>query len=284
MIHREHWTVGESSVFVVHSSPSNGLSPYCGTLVDVGGTVTLHANAWIQPWSAPTNGGSVLLRAREMTVDATSGVNADGKGFRGVNGTYGYGPGSGPGGGSNYSGSGYGGHGADGESGAAGGTYGYSNAPAMPGSAGGARNFVVVDGGGLVWLEIVGTLRIDGTLSADGLDAGPGGASSGGGILASCGRFVPSAAVLSANGGDSIGGRTGGAGGGRIAMWIGSVSQGNRDELMTGGLPGSMTVSTQWVDVTATASAGAPGSYGTTEDGTVVFLVPAPSGSVFVIR
>jgi hypothetical protein len=89
-------------------------------------------------------------------------------------------------------------------------TYGSVDSPGTPGSA----------GGGVIQLNVNGTLRLDGEISADGgagLSLG-GGGGAGGSVTVRAGT-ITGAGVVSANGGNANGPNGGGGGGGRVAIY-----------------------------------------------------------------
>jgi predicted enzyme related to lactoylglutathione lyase len=222
----------------VHAGMTNGVTPDYGALMTVTGDVVVSSNSWIYPYSHPTNGGSALFRAQNVTILHTNGgFNADAKGFDGAYWgirSAGFGPGCG-----DITGSGgYGGAGAKGSGGTAGIAYGSSNVPAMPGSGGGAQGGDSGgNGGGLVRIEAAGTVTVNGEIQARAtlaarINAGGGG--SGGGIYIVCKTFTGNSnAKLRASGGDSCytwSGCGGSGGGGRIAVWrVGGAYNGTTD-------------------------------------------------------
>ena len=152
----------------------------------------------------------------DMTVAAAASVLSDGKGHPG-----GQGPGAGPNGYYYGSGAGYGGVGGSGDNGG-GGVYGSEAHPLDSGSGGGGSIFwggTGAAGGGVVQLVVIGTLTIDGTLSANGADAShySKGGGSGGSILVNAGTLAGTG-IIRANGGAG-GANAGGGGGGRIAIY-----------------------------------------------------------------
>jgi hypothetical protein len=205
---------------------ANSLAAYRegGGYVTVRGSTTLETNCWIYPRCDGLSGAPVIFDLQDLTVAAGSGFNADNRGWysyldsiRGI--LYAYGPGSSAG--NNYAGGCYGGKGGDGPSGhlVQGVVYGYTNAPYYPGSHGG-NNLGAAAGGAL---RINGkTVRLDGTLTANGYDTGGihAGGGAGGGIWLTCQSLKTStSATISAKGG-SAGLTGGGGGGGRVAIGI----------------------------------------------------------------
>ena len=166
--------------------------------------------------------GLSLTVLRDVTVGQGGTISADGKG---------YGPGAGPGAGTSsgnpLSGSG-GGHGGNGGKSAAlntnGASYDSIQQPTMLGSGGGAGYAGVGGtGGGRITLVVRGTMRVDGSVTANG---GNGvnersGGGSGGSIWLSVTNLTGTG-VLSANGGAGEPAQGGGGGGGRISLWYGT--------------------------------------------------------------
>ena len=217
-----------SATMYIYSGPTNGPTwTNYGAKVDVTGDVALATNCWIYAISDSTNGGSVWFHAQTLAIATNAGVNGSSGYLGGVgpNGN-GYGPGAGKSNGSNPGGGGgYGGTGAYAVATTFGWTYGSSNAPVQCGSGGGAREQVGRDGGaggGLVWLEIVGRVTLNGSLLARGSnppDMGQGGGGgSGGGIYLRCDTLDGSSAGVRADAGTGSA-QSGGGGGGRIALW-----------------------------------------------------------------
>jgi hypothetical protein len=225
----------------IYSGPTN-TSGGCGALVDIEGDMTIGANSWIFPMSNPTNGGSALFRMKNLTIPSgNAGFNAYQGGFAGGGGSRatGYGPGGAT---AANQGGGYGGVGGT-TSGSVipGATYGSSNAPIDPGSGGGRSATTTTylnsggAGGGLIRLEIVETLLLEGQLRANGRygsETRYSGGGSGGGIYVRC-KTISGGGSLTANGGSGYDGPSDGAsgGGGRIAVssvysngWTGSAT------------------------------------------------------------
>ena len=217
--------VSNNAEMTIHAGPTNG-APY-GAEVTVAGDIVVASGATLYSSSEPRNGGSPFFTAQNLRVDAGGLMSADQTGWRGGwYGATGYGAsGYGPGGGLNSltdgPGGGYGGEGGASTIQPGGQTYGDSNAPAYPGSGGASRNYSGYEGGsggGLIRVEAVRAITLDGTISADGQSNSWGGGS-GGGIYLRCLRFQGAATgILSADGG-SASGNNGGGGGGRIAIW-----------------------------------------------------------------
>lgn len=224
------FTVTNSGSFYAYSSTNDGTAFAIGSRVVVAGTMQVVGSSVVYPCSEPVNGGSPVFQVMDMIVDATAGFNAVGRGY-GVN----QGPGTATlGGADNSSGGGHGGKGGMGSNGyTPGSANGSSNAPVEAGSGSGNCYYGLYQtgkGGGVIWLEVAGTLTLDGALNASGgsaIDAhGAGGA--GGSILVIARRFASGGgSSLLANGGNGgangsgSGAGGGGGGGGRIALWVG---------------------------------------------------------------
>ncbi len=186
----------------------------------------------------------VYVVCSNFTLGASAVIDVDAKGFLASQewrspDNVAYGPGA-PGPSAHYgAGAGYGGIGGFGSSGSTPGgpIYGRTNAPTQPGSGGGG-NSLTGHGGGSVRIDAVGTVTIDGTVTAKGGSPSHGGGGSGGGIFISCARFEGAeSGLLLAEGGDrNVTGSTskgGTGGGGRIAVAIG-VSAADVQSLIDG--------------------------------------------------
>ena len=174
---------------------------------------------------------NVYLVCSNLTIDAGGTIDADGKGYAG--GSASHTAGYGPGGGTNYCGGGYGGFGGGYQHPMyIGQPYGSVSEPLEPGSAGGAARpsaFVSTPGGGAVRIQADGLVVVNGTVSANGLDATSYsdnyvGCGSGGAIYLQCDRFAGTNGVLSARGGGGLS-TSGPGGGGRIAVAYNPASQ-----------------------------------------------------------
>ena len=217
-----------SGALYAYSGRTNA-SLYYGALVSVASNVFLANSAWVYLLSQATNGGSPVLRTRNLTISTVNaGIDANGGGYGVKAGANGYGPGGGTNAGSNYGGGGgYGGVGGRGNNAGAGGgkTYGSMQSPTDPGSGGGSYNDATLlggPGGGLARVEVSGVMTLNGTVRANGAGGmgGVGGGGSGGGIYLSCKVLSGTNAVLAAVGGSNGRSDYGGAGGGgRIAVW-----------------------------------------------------------------
>jgi len=287
----------------VYGSPTNGAALDYGALVSVTGNVNIGSGSWIYPYAHGINGGAVLLRMDDLTVASGGGINANAKGYAAASG-----PGKGATSGSYGGGGSYGGRGGKSHNGATPGpTNGLARGPFGPGS-GSAPVLKGGRGGGAIRIEAGGSIRLDGTLSADGGNSvvfgyDPGGGS-GGGITVMAARFQGGAGgQISANGGDATAAGVpayrwaGGGGGGRIAVWYG-VPESKRAAILAGlSVPGlSVTSSYDRFEGALSASNGlgwaelydpgyppAPGD--DAEPGTAMFLtVSASAGTLILVR
>ncbi|NQT92214.1 MAG: hypothetical protein HQ559_05595 [Lentisphaerae bacterium] len=273
----------------LHARATNGTGLAYGSLLDVSGDVTVAPTSWLYPYSDPVDAGSVKMRMNQLTVATNAGIQASGRGFAITKG-----PGAGSLGSSGRAGGGgYGGAGGDGATANSfgGDPYGSTNAPAMPGSGGAGTGGQGLGGygGGLIWIQAVDTITLDGTIEASGRQTmGYGGGGSGGGIFMDCWRFSGGgSSLLIARGGNSdLNG--GGGGGGRIAVWWG-LAEGSRQELLAdpdnpNAVPRVTTTNTHGAylgEISVTNGTGA--NYG--ELGTVVFLnVPPPAGTMILLQ
>ncbi len=259
------------SVIYLYAGPTNAVTTNYGGILNLSGRqLVIPTNCAIYPAADGTNGGAIKIQAGSLTVAAGGRINADGLGFMGRQSARGYGPGGGyfstEGGGG-----GYGGRGGNYGGGIGGPACGATNWPVLPGSGGAASSsFVPGNAGGLVWIEASGAVRVDGTLSADGV-AGAQGAGSGGGIAIAAKAFSGSAlGVLRAVGGQG----GGGGGGGRIAVWC-DVSPGIRARHVASGFGRSVALSTNWPEFAGAVSVSngytAP-PYAPAEPGTAFFF------------
>ncbi len=185
-----------------------------GATVTVGGDLVLGNNSWIHPYAEPTNGATVaFLVSGDLSIDATSGFNADFKGY-----LRGYGPGRAYTGTSfRLGGGGYGGAGSTGETYPGGPAYGDASLANQAGG-GGMGATVAGNGGGAIRLAVCGDALIDGTLTACGSKGSylAGGGGAGGGIRLVC-RTLQGSGQFRADGG-APNERAGSGGGGRIAI------------------------------------------------------------------
>ncbi|MCX6926728.1 MAG: hypothetical protein NT154_26520 [Verrucomicrobia bacterium] len=179
------------------------------------------SNGWVVLTSTQSSVPTLTV-TYNATVQAGGGIIADGTGYPAGQGQ-GAGRYASTSSGYVSSGGGYGGNG-----GSSGGTtavpggvnYGSATQPTVPGSGGGIYSTISSGGagGGVVRLNVTGTLQVEGRISAAGGAAiSPNfGGGSGGGILLTA-QTLAGAGVISANGGAGNG-LGGGGGGGRIAL------------------------------------------------------------------
>jgi hypothetical protein len=145
------------------------------------------------------HGSGVTINSTTITVDAGGGLSATGCGFR---------PGQGPGGSGNG-----GSHGGKNATPGGGITYGSASEPTALGSGGGNAL-----GGGAIKLNVLGTLTINGSVSADGRShGGTNGAGGAGGSLWLIADTFTGSGSIKVNGGRSGPNRYG-AGAGRISL------------------------------------------------------------------
>lgn len=189
-------TVGSGGTF---ARSGTSLIELDSVLVQNGGTLTHTANT-------TTEAHKLSVRANTITIDSGGNVNLDGRGYAG---------GSGPA--SSTNGNVGGGHGGLGGAGTT--FYGDITQPITLGSAGGSANGGA--GGGAVKLECLGTLTVNGTISANGLNyTGTASGGAGGSVWLSATTLLGSGQVRS-NGGQGWNSQSGGAGG-RIAVDVGT--------------------------------------------------------------
>jgi hypothetical protein len=185
-------------------------------------TIPDGSSVWVSYDAVAGIGSPGLNLAVTDNVQVVTGaaIAAMGQGYRG-----GIGPGAGGSAGSppTGSGAGYGGYGGISASNALGGLYyGSIEGPTMLGSGGGmGANGSGGPGGGAIRLNIGGSLRLDGLITADGLSgttSGSGGGS--GGSIWITAQRLDGSGTFSANGGEGESNRGGGGGGGRITLEI----------------------------------------------------------------
>jgi hypothetical protein len=211
----------------IASTPIFGLSASGGAVVipqSPGTTImlnnmTLVSNAMFT--TLPPVGDVSIVVLGDALVETNAAISVNGLGYNSGN--------PGPGAGevatnSDGSGGGYGGAGGESAGGAVGGAaYGSAEQPTASGSEGGvafAGDPNLSQGGGVVNLEVGGTLTINGEVSANG-NAGlfPGaGGGSGGSVWLTVGTLAGQG-LISADGGMGQGNVGGGGGGGRIAIY-----------------------------------------------------------------
>ncbi len=188
------------------------------------GTVTV-ASGGVLTHTANTTSQLYELDISAVTIDVQSGgsINTDGKGYSGgASGSNGNGTGGGTGVASGRGGGGA--HGGDGGTSidTTGGT-GYCDisSPTTIGSGGGGggQAWSGTAGGGLIILNVSGTLTINGTITADGMaNAGNGGAGGAGGVNIVAGTIAGTPESFTVTGGTSSGSGAAGGGGGCVLL------------------------------------------------------------------
>lgn len=197
-----------------------------GAELNITGALTLGADSWLIPVAHPYDGGTVRCVAGSLSVAAQGGINANGRGY-----AYNHGDGRSTSG--TAAGAGYGGRGGiyqprSDHIGHEGLPYGNPAAPRDPGSGNQDSFYGRAYGGGAIWLEIDGTVAIDGVLTAKGgksrhqwISGG-----SGGGIYVNCQTFAGGVTgLLDVEGGTAD--RSSAGGGGRIAVDYVTLDPGN---------------------------------------------------------
>ncbi len=204
------FTLTNGGALTLFGEPAHPEVTGAGQLLKVGGTLTIQNTAGLHLYANDLSGVAPYVECGRVDVQAGGAISGDG---------YGYAMATGDGAGTERSSGGYGGRGRDGLSGEGGAPYGVAHAPVEPGSGGGESLSGGGRGGGIVRVSARGVMRVDGTISANGmsrLTAGNYGAGSGGGILLSAQSFKGSeTGLLRANGATT----SYAAGGGRIAVW-----------------------------------------------------------------
>lgn len=188
-----------------------------GQSVRIGGTYSLSSGSTAYFYSHWTNGAISKVSARNVVLNEGAAFNAN----RG-----GWAPAKGPGAGNRVERGGqmksasHGGHGGAFSEALLTQTYGDMKRPLEPGS--GAGN--AIEGGGVVYIEVTGTMTLNGKISADASKSASSwdGAASGGSVLLDVYKLRGETGEVSAAGGASSGtnkntGRPGG--GGRVAIW-----------------------------------------------------------------
>jgi len=185
--------------------------------------VTIASNSWLN------FGNSAFPKTvtGDFIVQTGGSVSAEGAGYPGSQGSGFGGNTNVPGLGTTGGGGGHGGRGASSVLGARGGnSYDSVSAPSDSGSGGGYGSGDAMSGagGGIIPLNVIGKLVVDGSMTANGTRslATGGGGGAGGSIVLTVGALSGSG-VVSANGGAGNG-FGGGGGGGRIAIHYGTNS------------------------------------------------------------
>ena len=161
------------------------------TKLTTSGNVTIRKNGRItlpSGFSSTQMSNRVHIACVDLTVMQGGTLAVDGKGY-----SFDTGPGKGDGPGAYAGGGGHGGKGGDGDGYIGGNSHDPTNAPMLPGSGGGSFQSGVPanqggKGGGAIYVQASGTVTIDGTISANGLNSGW---ACGGGAVAcfgNCGR------------------------------------------------------------------------------------------------
>lgn len=282
-----------ASVLYVYAGVTNATWTRYGALVSASGNMDVHSNCVVYPYvqtstSSPWVSGSPRFDIGNLTIHNGGSFNGNGLGYAGVplTWTVGYGPG---GGASGYD-SGGGGYGGAGGSPSSGNTYGSATNPISPGSgSGGAGGALGAAGGGSVWIRATGIVRLDGTISVNGLNGGGGnnysGGGSGGGVFIACQSFLGTTNIY-ANGGNSENATRGGrGGGGRIAVWY-NTTLAELDAFLATGDGASRLTTNAPAGWTLDRLSVAAGTVGTAAgDGTKSFYsIPPPKGTMFLLR
>jgi hypothetical protein len=231
----------------------------------------------------------------QLRIAPGGALDASAAGFREM-GNFNANLGTGPGRGNDYGGAGYGGPGGTPQFGTSGGIYGLTNAPVMSGSAGGKHGTSWRQsnwGGGVVRVKADKTV-LEGAIRADGGGVGVqygGGGGSGGSILLWTTVLQAAPGTLSARGGDGISGVSeAGGGGGRIALWLGGMTDSDAQNLMANvPVPGA-SATTNWAGLVGSVnlSGGTNAAVAARKGGTGSFVAlsrPLPSvGTLMMIR
>lgn len=270
------WTSASSTALTMGADGVLDFRDFTTSTTITFSTVTVQNTGKITNGSNTTAQSHVInLIATTMTIDSGGSIDVDAKGYSANNGT-------GNGGGNNCAGGG-GAHGGNGgasqtwgECTSSGGTaYGSSTNPATIGSGGGTRNGNTAatgsQGGGLIKLNITGTLTINGTITADGAastgsNGGYGfGGGAGGGINVSAATLAGTPQSITVTGGNASNEIVdGGGGGGGLAYFAYSAST---------------SISTSNVTITAgTSTSGSAGSVGIVS---VIQLTPSAPTTLF---
>ena len=199
-----------------------------GGIISANGTLavanlTVSSNAWIFVTNGTQVATWILNATGNVTVQAGGGISADTNGYRqaqgsGAGGIYATAPYYPSGGGGH---AGYGGNPSS-YTASIGGNAGYDvlTAPTLAGGGGGGNTTYSIggNGGGVIQMNVTGSLQVDGALSANGGNGTGtgGGGGAGGSINLNVGALLGSG-VISANGGSGVNSVGGGGGGGNIA-------------------------------------------------------------------
>ena len=233
-----YWAIGVNApVLVYHNGGRTGVTVQPAlnmpdTVLQVHGSHGMVFDCTVQPLSvvsllvadsstvshpAGSAAGLHVITSGNLQIDGWCYLNVSGRGHAAQ---------LGPGAGSSGTGGGYGGQGQ--ANGAA--VYGSITAPGDLGSGGGNNGANSGGaGGGLVRLEVGGTLTLGGTILADGAGASLAGSGSGGSVYITCAAMAGGAGIYARGGDSQTSGlpdseAAGGGGGGRIAIVAASSS------------------------------------------------------------
>lgn len=230
-------TISNGARLDLRSAATNAAES-AGSLLDVGGNISVGDASSVYCWSDPVNGGAPRINCSNLTVAAGGLLSAVHRGFGSRYSSAGLGPGAGKG--TSYYAAG-GGHGGDG--GLATGKYSSANGglanddeylPLLPGSSGYCSYWGVGwAGGGVICVTAAERITLDGTIDVSAPLAVTEtriGGSAGGSVYLKCAEFTgASTGVINADGGPSYNSVTSGGGaGGRIAVWTGADWNGRR--------------------------------------------------------
>ena len=219
-------TLSDGAMLAAYPAPTNGTDGARFELA-LAGAFTVGAGCLVHPHCHPTNGA--VTRITAATASVAGKIDAQGAGFATCYRTS-LGPGRGK---ANGRGAGYGGP-ASGHDylNEAGMTYGDLRAPVCPGSSGGAggnvgtRGYGGTAGGGLVWIEVAGGFRLDGSVIAKAQHGNFGSGTaygSGGGIYLIAQSFAGTGSLDVSSDGLQVASQQ--AGGGRIALVYDTAAQ-----------------------------------------------------------
>jgi len=192
----------------------DGAHPFNSLGVINAGVVTHSPNADTQVYTLD------LTIATDVSVEAGSRIDVNGKGYSSTNG-----PGQGNDNAQYGAGAGYGGNGGSSTGAAGGAAYGAILQPTDIGSGGGEGIPAAGGaGGGAILLDVGGTLLVNGDITADGADGATsgsnwGGGGSGGSVYVTVGTLAGTGTVSAIGGDSALLTGSGGGGGGRIALY-----------------------------------------------------------------
>ncbi len=222
---------------IIQSAPTANVTVRNGGMAYASGSVSfasllVSSNALL----VTTNNSPLIITANNITVQTGGGLSANSAGYGANNGPgagrystyYPYYPGGGGGNG------GYGGNSFSNSASGGGAGFQAFIFATEPGSGGGGYSPYSIggSGGGVIELNVSGTLAVNGSLSANGGNgAGSGGGGGSGGSLDLTIGSLTGTGVISANGGSGAIGIGGGGGGGMIAV---NFESGTFSNLFTG--------------------------------------------------